>query len=267
MLLAPIVWIFAVVIVVVFAAKLWWFPPAISEHGRSYDDQFFITMVVTGVIFLLAQVALGYVIFRFRDRGRRANYTEGNNKLEVLWTSAAAILFIGAVLISTSLWADVHFTPTSANALKIELMAKQFSWSFRYPGADGKFGRLDIKQINDAGGNPFGIDEKDPAGKDDITSSAIRVPAGRPILLAMRSRDVIHNFFVRELRVKQDIVPGMEIPLRFTAETPGAYEVACSELCGLGHHQMRSTLEVMPPDEFDKWLQAQAQALQAQQQQ
>ncbi len=259
MLLAPIVWILTIVIVGVFIGKVWWFPPPISEHGRAYDDQFFNTMVVTGVIFFLAQMALGYVIVRFRDRGGRASHVEGNNKLELLWTSAAGILFIGAVLLSTGIWAGVHLAPTAANALKIDVMSKQFAWSFRYPGPDGKFGRLDIKQINDAGGNPFGIDEKDPAGKDDVVSSTVRVPAGRPIALNLRSRDVIHNFFVRELRMKQDLVPGMEIPLRFQADKVGSYEVACSELCGLGHHQMRSTLEVLSPEDFDKWLKSQQQ--------
>ena len=134
--------------------------------------------------------------------------------------------------------------------MKIEVMAKQFAWSFRYPGPDGKFGRTDLKLINDAGGNPFGIDDKDPAGKDDIVSASLKVPAGKPIQLIMRSRDVIHNFFVRELRLKQDIVPGMEIPFHFQADVIGVYEVPCSELCGLGHHQMRTTLEVMSAGRF-----------------
>jgi len=259
MLLAVIIWIFTIAIVAVFVGKYWWFPAGISEHAKGYDEQFMLTLMVTGVIFFLAQMALGWVIFRFRDRGGRASYSEGNNKMEVLWTVAAAVLFLGAVISSTKIWAGVHLSENRPNALQVDVMAKQFAWSFRYAGPDGKFGKLDIKQINDASGNPLGIDEKDPAGKDDIVSSVIRVPAGRPVHMTMRSRDVIHNFFVRELRMKQDIVPGMEIPLRFQADVPGKYEVACSELCGLGHHQMRSELEVMPPDEFEKWLKAQQQ--------
>jgi len=154
----------------------------------------------------------------------------------------------------------VHFAEAPADALRIEVMSKQFAWAFRYAGPDGKFGRTDLKQINDQGGNPFGIDEKDPAGKDDLTSASIKVPAGKPILLILRSRDVIHNFFVRELRLKQDIVPGMEIPFHFQADQIGVYEVPCSELCGLGHHQMRTTLEVMSPENFEKWKQEQAAA-------
>jgi cytochrome c oxidase subunit 2 len=262
MLLAFIVWIFTGVIVYVFAAKWYWFPAPINQHGVTYDQHFTATLLVTGVIFFLAQLALGWVIFRYRDDGKRAVYSHGNNKLEVLWTSAAAILFVGAVLASTRVWANVHLAPPPQDPVRIELLGKQFAWSFRYPGADGKFGRTDIKQINDAGGNPFGIDEKDPAGKDDVTSSAIRVPVGQKVLLTMRSRDVIHNFFVRELRIKQDIVPGMEIPLVFQADKPGKYEVPCSELCGLGHHQMRSTLEVLEPAEFQNWLRQAAQPAQ-----
>ncbi|HXN25819.1 MAG TPA: cupredoxin domain-containing protein, partial [Candidatus Acidoferrales bacterium] len=99
----------------------------------------------------------------------------------------------------------------------------------------------------------FGLDDKDPASKDDIVSASLKVPIGKPIKLIMHSRDVIHNFFVRELRLKQDIVPGMEIPLYFQADKPGVYEIPCSELCGLGHFQMRSTMEVMSESDFEKW--------------
>jgi cytochrome c oxidase subunit 2 len=255
MLLAPIVWVLTVIICYIFAAKTWWFPPPISAHGMEYDTQFNRTLVITGIIFFLAQMALGYVIVRFRDNGGRAAYSHGNNKLEALWTSATAVLFVGLVLMGSSIWAGVHFTEAPADAMPIEVLGKQFAWSFRYPGPDGKFGRTDIKLINDANGNPFGIDDKDPASKDDIVSGSIRVPAGKPVKLILHSRDVIHNFFVRELRLKQDIVPGMEIPFHFQADVPGTYEVPCSELCGLGHHQMRSALIVMPPADFEKWKQ------------
>ncbi|MBI2679571.1 MAG: cytochrome c oxidase subunit II [Candidatus Solibacter usitatus] len=258
MLLAPIVWILTIAICYFFIGHYWWFPAPISEHGVAYDEQFTITLAVTGIIFFLAQMALGWVIFKFKDDGKRANYSHGNNKLEAIWTSATAVLFIGLVLFGTRIWASVHFVAAPADALKIEVSAKQFAWNFRYPGPDGVFGKTDIKLINDAGGNAFGIDDKDPASKDDITSASIKVPAGKPIMLIMKSRDVIHNFFVRELRLKQDIVPGMEIPFHFQADKVGVYEVPCSELCGLGHHQMRTTLEVMSQADFEKWLRDQA---------
>jgi len=253
MLLAPIVWILTIAICVCFAGKFWWFPPPISAHGEAYDQQFAITLIVTGVIFFIAQMALGYAVFRYRDRGGRAEYSHGNNKLEALWTSAAAVLFVGLVLMGTRIWAGVHFVQAPPDALEVQALPKQFAWSFRYPGPDGKYGRTDIKFINDANGNPFGIDESDPAGKDDIVNAALKVPVGRPIKLTLKSRDVIHNFFVRELRMKQDIVPGMEIPFHFKADKLGTFEIPCSELCGLGHSQMRSTLQVMSEEEFEKW--------------
>jgi cytochrome c oxidase subunit 2 len=258
MLLGLIVWFLTVVICYIFLGHYWWFPPPISQHGQAYDAQFNVTLWVTGVIFFLAQIALGYVIIKFRDKGGTAKYSHGNNTLEAVWTSATAVLFIGLVLAGTRIWAAVHFEEAPADALRIEVMSKQFAWAFRYAGPDGKFGRTDLKQINDQGGNAFGIDEKDPAGKDDITSASLKVPVGKPVLLILRSRDVIHNFFVRELRLKQDIVPGMEIPFHFQADQIGVYEVPCSELCGLGHHQMRTTLEVMSPENFEKWKQEHA---------
>jgi cytochrome c oxidase subunit 2 len=253
MLLAPIVWVLTVIICYFFIAKTWWFPPPISQHGLAYDAQFMRTLVVTGIIFFLAQFALGWVIFRFRDDGRRASYSHGNNKWETIWTSATAILFVGLVLMGTRIWAAVHLSEPDPQAIPIEVMAKQFAFSFRYPGPDGKFGATDLKMVNDASGNPFGLDDKDPATRDDIVSASLKVPTGKPIKLILHSRDVIHNFFVRELRLKQDIVPGMEIPFYFQADTPGVYEIPCSELCGLGHFQMRSTMEVMAEADFEKW--------------
>ena len=109
MLLAPVVWILTAIIAYFFAAKTWWFPPPINAHGIAYDEQFMRTLMVTGVIFVLAQFALGWVIFKFRDDGRRASYNHGNNRLETIWTSATALLFLGLVLMGTKIWAGVHF--------------------------------------------------------------------------------------------------------------------------------------------------------------
>ena len=259
MLLAPVVWALTIVIVYFFAAKTWWFPPPINQHALDYDAQFMRTLVVVGIIFFLAQMALGYAIVKFRDRGGRAQYTHGNNTLEKIWTTATAVLFLSLVVMGTKIWAGVHFEEAPPDAIPIELMAKQFAFNFRYPGPDGKFGMTDLKQVNDAGGNPFGVVDSDPAGKDDIQSASLKIPVGKPIKLIMHSRDVIHNFFVPELRLKQDIVPGMEIPLHFQADKIGVYEVPCSELCGLGHFQMRTTVSVMSEADFEKWKQDQAQ--------
>ena len=109
--------------------------------------------------------------------------------------------------------------------------------------------------------NILGVDPADPAGKDDVVLPTVFVPRGRPIELLLESKDVIHSFFVRELRLKQDAVPGMRIPLRFTADRVGRYEVACAELCGLGHHQMRTFLEILEPEEYEKRMREELDAL------
>src|SRR5262245_32252893 len=132
MILAIIVWIFTAIIVYLFAGKYWWFPPPISQHGMEYDTHFMRVLWGTGIIFFIAQAALGWVIFRFRDDGRRASYTHGNNVMETVWTTATAVLFIGLVLSSTGIWAGVHMAATPENALHVEVLGKQFTWSFRY---------------------------------------------------------------------------------------------------------------------------------------
>jgi cytochrome c oxidase subunit 2 len=255
------VWLLAAAVMAIFASRRWWMPSPISEHARRFDDHLVVTFLIVGAIFLAAQLALGWVIVRYRRRGGAASASHGHPRLEVLWTTGAVVLFLGLVLAGTRIFAGIHIEAPPANAMRIEVLGRQFSWSFRYAGRDGKFGRLDLKQINDSGGNPFGIDEKDPAGRDDIVTSALRVPVNTPVVLILKSRDVIHSFFVRELRLKQDLVPGMEIPLHFTAENPGTYEVACSELCGLGHHQMRTVAEVLTGAGYRKWVEGMEEQL------
>lgn len=252
--IAIIVWLVTAAVTYLFAAQYWWFPPPINQHAIEYDAHFHRMLIATGVIFVLSQAALGWLVVRFRDDGTRSLYSHGSSKLELVWTSATAVIFIGLLMLGQHVWADVHMARTPLNALRIEVLAKQFAWSFRYAGEDGKFARTSLKLVNDASGNPFGIDTQDPASKDDKTTGALRVPVGVPVELILRSRDVIHNFFVRELRIKQDVVPGMEIPLLFQADRIGEYEIPCSELCGLGHHQMRSRLIVMERGDFDRWL-------------
>lgn len=262
MLFAGLIWLTAAVVAAAFAMKRWWFPPPINTYAANFDSYFSLNIAVAGIIFFLAQAALGWFIWRFRNQGRRVRHTEGNNRLEVVWTVVTLALFLAASVPSAVLWSRVHLDLLSPTAMSVELLGQQFAWNVRYPGPDGRYGRTSARFVNDAAGNPFGIDDGDPAGKDDVVSGALRIPAGKPVLLRLHSRDVIHSFFVRELRVKQDLVPGMEIPLKIEADKPGEYEIACSELCGLGHHQMRGLLIVMPPAQFDAWLRQQQEARQ-----
>ena len=156
----------------------------------------------------------------------------------------------------TGVWANVHFEKAPADSLEIQVLAKQFAWSFRYAGPDGKFGKTDIKLINDANANPFGLDDKDPASKDDVVTGVMFVPVNREVEVILRAHDVIHSFYVPSMRFKQDAVPGLAIHMHFTPIQTGDYEIACAELCGLGHYKMHGMLKVVSQEDFDKWLAA-----------
>jgi cytochrome c oxidase subunit II len=226
-----------------------WFPVVITSLAVAYDGQFLWTLRITGALFIAAQLILAWIAFR---RGRPANRVlQSSGGVRASWLAAAAMIAVEVTLAAhgtSPLQSPVAKTPEI-----IEVYAHQFAWNFRYSGRDGIFGRVGTEFIADAGGNPVGIDPSDPNGKDDIVASTLRIPAGRDIRLLLHSRDVTHDFFVRELRTKQDIVPGMVIPLDIHADQPGQYEIACAELCGLGHNQMHSILIVMPASEYEQW--------------
>jgi len=233
-----------------FVFKPAWFPLAITPEALSWDKQFHWTVWITGVIFLGAQMLLAWTVLRKHGRGEVSSQA-GHKWLEIGWTSLTASLFVTLAVVGSRGWAKIPKQVPGEET--IQVYAHQFAWNFRYPGPDGRYGKTENRFISDSGGNPFGIDPADPAGKDDIVSASLRVPAGKNILLLLHSRDVIHDFFVRELRTKQDIVPGMEIPLEIHVDRTGQYEIACAELCGLGHSQMRSFLVVMDAGEYARW--------------
>ncbi len=250
--------ILVVVTVYIFVADKFPAPPAITEVGRQIDHQYNLTLIVTGVVFILSQLGLALFVFRYRDRGQKAHFSRGNNTLEILWTSATVILFVGLGIMARRSWAEVHFRDASPDAVQVEVTTNQFVFNFRYPGPDGKFGKLDPKLISASTGNPLGLDSSDPASKDDIVVPTLTVPVNREVQLLIRSQDVIHNFYVRELRIQQDALPGMVIPLHFTAEKVGQYEIVCTQLCGLGHYRMRSFLNVVADSDYQDWLKQQA---------
>jgi cytochrome c oxidase subunit 2 len=198
-------------------------------------------------------------VIRFSGgRAGRASDSEGNDRWELLWTCAATVLFLGLTLLSYSAWAEVRFEGARAGGgdpdrLTVEVTAQQFVWNMRYAGADGEFGPLDSRLIDDSIGNPVGVDRQDPAGADDIIAARLAVVVNREVEVILKSKDVVHNFFVPELRIKLDTVPGLTGRLRFTPEKTGRYEIACSELCGLGHYRMRAYLDVMEADQFQAW--------------
>ena len=225
------------------------------------DRQFKLTWAVVGVGFFLAQAALGVAVWRFRARGdQRASYTKGNARVEVVLMVITAIVFIALAITGQRVWAGLHLNQAPPDAVQVEVTAQQFQWYFRYPGADGRFGTTSPKLYNDADNSvgarpgPLGIDPNDPSGKDDVVSGLMVVPVNRPINVTLRAKDVTHDFFVPVLRLKQDAVPGMKINIHFTATKEGRYEIACAELCGQLHYQMRAYLEVRSQAEFEKWL-------------
>lgn len=267
-LLGIAIWLITILSVWMFVSGRWWFPPSITEHGPAYDRQFLITIIVVGISFTAAQVGLGWVVWKFRDNGdkQRAAYSHGNNRLEVVWTLVTAVIFISLGIMGQRVWASLNLTRIPAGAYPIEVTAQQFSWNFHYPGKDMAFGRTDPNLIDDSSLNYVGLDETDPNAKDDSVVATLAIPANRPVELVLNSKDVTHSFFVPQLRFKQDLVPGMKIHVHFTALTPGKYELACAELCGMNHYKMKAFMLVLPQNEFDELAampQAQFQARQA----
>jgi cytochrome c oxidase subunit 2 len=254
-LLAVLIWVLTILSVSLFFVKDWWFPPAITSHGPAYDQQFLITIVIVGISFVLAQVALGYMLWRYRDTGEgtRALYTHGSNRLEIVWTIITGIIFIGLALLGQRVWASLHFQPAPPGTAQVKIVAQQFQWNFHYPGTDRAFGYTDPTLIRDSELNFVGLDDKDPRAKDDaVVSGALVVPLNRPVELILRAKDVTHAIWVPPLRFKQDLVPGMEQHVHFTATKVGLYELACAELCGQLHYKMRSNFLVLPDNEYDE---------------
>ncbi len=209
----------------------------------------FLMFVVWGLFF-------AYCLIRFR-RGKNPQAS----RTAPLGTAAsfapdALVLAFEIFLIfflGLPLWSHVKVDfPNEADSNVVELVGEQFAWGFQYAGPDGQMGRRDPQQISS--GNTIGIDLSDPASADDIISlNELHVPLGKPTLLYMTSKDVIHSFFVPEFRVKQDIMPGMRIPLWFEPIKTGAFEIGCAQLCGLGHYRMRGEVIVHTPEEFETW--------------
>jgi cytochrome c oxidase subunit II len=250
--------VFVAITVYLFATGYYAPPPPITGVGVQVDHQYALTLYATGAIFVLAQLGLGFAVFRFRDRGKPAHFIRGNTALEIAWTLATAAIFLGLGVLGTKAWSETRFQAAVPGAINVEVTEEQFAYYFRYPGEDGKFGRLDPSLVSAPTGNPLGIDPNDPEGRDDIVVSTLTVPVNHPVELLIRSQDVIHNFFVRELRLQQDAVPGMVVPLHFTPDRIGRYDIVCTQLCGMGHYQMHSFLNVVSAAQYQRFL---AQAL------
>lgn len=250
--LAVFIWVMTLLSVGMFFNPNWWFPPAITEHGPAYDQQFLLTIIIVGVAFAAAQIGLGYAVWRYRDTGdgARAVYSHGNNRLEMIWTGITAFIFIGVALLGQRVWAQLHFQPAPPGSAQVKVLAQQFAWNFHYPGPDGRFGHTDPTKIDDSAQNPVGLDAADPASRDDVVNPTLVVQVNRTVELTLRGRDVTHSIWVPELRFKQDLVPGMDIKVHFKPVKTGRFELACAELCGQQHYQMKSYLLVLTEAQY-----------------
>jgi cytochrome c oxidase subunit 2 len=259
---AIVVTIITIVSTAIFVSRIWWLPPDVSQLGAGIDHQMVETMVTSGILFVVAQLVLAFFVWRFADNNDQ-------RKIKIFPGGAApmvvgAIILVGAeilalTLVGSKIWASIYVSPADPHSLKIDVQAEQFAYYFRYPGPDGKFGALNPGLIDESSGNYFGLDPaNDTAARDDIVAATLAVPVNTPVLLELHSKDLSHAFYVPELRLQQDFVPGLVIPLHFTATRLTKSEIVCTQLCGLGHYNMRAYLEVMSADDFQKWLNEQS---------
>src|SRR5437867_2746854 len=253
--LAGLIFVLIVASLYLFIAQPYWFPVLAYEHGGSIDSLFMAVLVVSGLAFVLVQGALGFFVARYGENGNeRASYWHDNPKAEAFLLITTAVILTVLVFMGQRVWASIYFADEPANATVIQVTGEQFVWNFHYAGADGQFGRTDTKLITST--NAVGLDRSDPVAKDDVLSVGImHVPVGKPVKVQLRSKDVIHSFFLPNFRMKQDAVPGMAIQVWFTPTKPGQYEIACAELCGLAHYRMKAALTVDESQEkFNEWL-------------
>jgi cytochrome c oxidase subunit 2 len=236
-----------------------WRPPLASRHGADVDATIDYLFAAAGVIFLAGHAVLAAFLWRYaRADGpaapavsRRTEWLVGLVPVVLM----VAIAEVGVLFIGFPVWAQLYGAPP-ADALEVEVVGKQFEWLVRYPGRDGAFGAVDHAKIREPA-NPLGLTRADPAAHDDIVvRGTLRLPAGRHVVVRLRSLDVLHSFWIPSFRTKQDCVPGYTARTQFVATTPGAYELGCAELCGLGHYNMKGTVEVLEPAAFAAWLAA-----------
>ncbi len=248
------------VVLTLVARNLWWLPPVASAHGLEVDRLFYTTLVVTGIVFVGVHALLAFFVWRYGARGgERAAYWHEDRTLELTYTLVPAAILVSLVSMGAVVWSRVHSAPPP-NAEVIEVRGEQFGWVARYPGPDGVFGRIYPELINTIK-NPMGLDPADPAGADDIVTREVHLVVNKPIRIRLRSKDVIHSFFIPAFRVKQDAVPGMTVEIWFIPTKEGDYEIACAELCGVGHYIMRGKLKVETQAAFDAWYAQQPPAL------
>ncbi len=245
--------IVAVVACVEAPAMRWWFPgengEAASPLGERIDGLFYLILVITSVVFIATQAALGYAVWKGTRTGEgKAWFSHGSHNLEVVWTIVPAGILLFISLYQLDVWAlyrvQKNYPTEAVNQPIAEVTARQFEWRIRYPAPDRVFrGKADVDGW---------LAHPEPG--DLYSVNDLRVPTGKPVLIHLRSGDVQHSFFVPELRVKQDAVPGLIIPVWFQAEKAKPFELVCAELCGWGHYKMKARVWAQPEEDYRAYL-------------
>jgi cytochrome c oxidase subunit 2 len=238
-------------------------PIQASTHAAQIDQMTVLVHWLMLVMFVGWGIFFLFVLFRFRSGANpRASYAGAKGKIAKSTEIAVAVIEI-VLLVGYAIpaWAlRVTSFPAEREAVVVRLVGEQFAWNVHYPGPDGRFGRTDIKLVS--ADNPLGLDRRDPDAKDDITTiNQMNLPVDRPILVQLSSKDVIHSLGLIEMRVKQDAIPGMTMPVWFIPNRIGEYEIACSQLCGLGHFRMRGFVTVQSAADYQKWYDEQEKEL------
>jgi cytochrome c oxidase subunit 2 len=245
-------------------AKYMGLPENASAHGVELDYMLGLVHWLVIVLFFLWAPFFLYTLWRFRaSRSPKADYHGVKSHLstyqEVGVVVAELVLLFGFAIPTWAELREDNFYPSEEEATVIHAIAEQFAWNLHYPGPDGIFGERDIELI-DAQLNPIGLDPDDPGAADDIvTVNELHIPVDKPVIIHLSSKDVIHSFALPVMRVKQDAIPGLTIPLWFVPTKTGEWEIACAQLCGVGHYRMRGYLTVHEQSDFDAWLDEQSQ--------
>ena len=230
-------------------------PPQASAHAADVDRLIVLLHWMMAILFVGWGAFFLYTLVRFRQSANpKADYagvkSHNSSYLDVVLALVEAVLLIGFAIPA---WATrVNQLPAEGESTVVHVVAKQFEWHIHYPGPDGMFGRTAIELITPT--NAIGLDRSDPAAADDLaTINQFNMPVDKPVIVHLSTQDVIHSFAIAELRVKQDVIPGQEIPVWFVPTLTGNFEINCSQLCGLGHYRMRGFVSIQTESEFQDW--------------
>jgi cytochrome c oxidase subunit II len=259
----------------VYVCNEWYFKKTLfpqgsaSIEGEKIDFMLYLTIGVTGIIFIITQILLFWFCFKYQEKaGRKALFFAHSTKLELIWTTVPAIFLTVLVAFGLINWFKMTGNPPD-NAIVVEITGQQFNWNMRYPGKDGILGKKDYKKYNMPTGNTLGVDFDDVNSLDDLRTTEMHLPKGVPVKLVINAMDVIHDVGLNHFRMKMDAVPGIPTTLWFTPKYTTeemkvithnqnfVYEISCDQMCGQGHFSMRGIIVVEEPEQYKRWLAAQ----------